>query len=182
MRIYLDMDGVIVNLVEPWLSRYNKDFDDNVTREEITTFNLGNHVKIGDAIRNYLREPGFFGPNLKPYENAIEIIQQLDEEHEVYIVTAPHIAAETCERDKREWLREHLPFIPQENVIFCCKKHLLAKPGEIILEDKSETLKAWKANKGISVVMKRPWNRETDGSHCVSNWHEFYYYIKGLQQ
>lgn len=182
MKIFLDMDGVIVDLVSGLLSQYNKDHHDSVKPQDIKAFGIHNYVKIKHAIYNYFKLPGMFGKNLEPFENAVQVIKMIvDEYPQTYILTTPHDSSETCERDKKEWVREHLPFFSTKNMIFSHHKHLLAKPGDVILEDKPANLKKWKENNGISVCYNQPWNQEVECNHRVKSWYEFYYLLDAIK-
>lgn len=183
MRIYLDMDGVIVNLVKKWLKFYNKDFKDNLTPNDLKSFNTSDHVKCGEVIYRYLALPEFFKTDLEPYEGALETIQKLYEEnlHEIYILTSPHEKSSTCWHDKKTWINEHLSFIDSKDIIYSHHKHLNCHPGDIILEDKPETLLKWKQQGGISVCMDRPWNQNCECSHRVKGWENFYWLIKNIE-
>jgi len=182
MKIFLDMDGVIVNLVSSLLKKYNKDYHDSVKPEDIKSFGIHKYVKINRAIYNYFKLPGMFGEELEPFENAISVIKMIAEEYpQTYILTTPHDSSETCERDKKNWVRKHLPFFNTKNIIFSHHKHLLSKPGDIILEDKPLDLKRWKDNGGISICYNQPWNQEATCTHRVKNWYEFYHLLEAIK-
>ena len=43
--IILDVDDVVLNLVPNWLKLYNRDFNDNLTKEQITEWNITKFIK-----------------------------------------------------------------------------------------------------------------------------------------
>ena len=58
MRIAIDLDCVLNNLIDVWIARYNQDHEKKLKLENITEWDL---TKIADPdIYEYLMEPGFF--------------------------------------------------------------------------------------------------------------------------
>ena len=45
MRICIDIDGVVNNLPETVIDVYNEDYNDNLTINDITKYNIENFVK-----------------------------------------------------------------------------------------------------------------------------------------
>ena len=92
IRVYADMDGTIAKFYE--------------------------HANCLEMMYS----PRFFR-ELNPYKNVIEglrMLQDLDEmDVEIHILSAVHISvkSQTIE-EKRDWLREHCDFIPEDRFIF----------------------------------------------------------------
>jgi len=62
MIIAVDVDGVIVDLVTPWLRRYNLDYNDDLTPESIQDWEVDKFVKIecGERIYKYIENPDIY--------------------------------------------------------------------------------------------------------------------------
>src|SRR5690606_1486290 len=115
IRIGVDLDTTLHDLEVVWLDRYNKDYGDCLTVEDMTDWDATLYVKpeCGARVYDYLDEPGFFRHlGIKP--GAREGMAFLWEDFEVFIVSAahPHTVA-----DKWGWIRDHLPFLPYEHFI-----------------------------------------------------------------
>jgi 5'(3')-deoxyribonucleotidase len=54
MRIGIDCDSTLSNLLDVWLSKYNRDYDDNITPEKILTYEIHRYVRCGEKIYDYL--------------------------------------------------------------------------------------------------------------------------------
>ena len=56
MIILVDVDGVVANLADEWIKRYNADWDDNLTKEKIKTWGIVEHIKpeCGNRIYEYI--------------------------------------------------------------------------------------------------------------------------------
>lgn len=185
MKIYIDMDGVLVDMVSYWLKRYNEDCNQNIAVSDVQDFDITKVIPLEHHqwILYYLREPGFFGPSLQPHVDAIEVFQKICEENEqVFVATTPHTKSETCERDKRKWLEHHAPFFHIKDAIFTHHKHLMAKNGDVLLDDRPETLKKWKDSGGIAVCFERPWNKNCEATHIVKSWQDFYWLLERIKE
>jgi len=69
--IICDVDGVIVDLQKAWLARYNKDYNDNVTSEDVITWDTHKYVKpeCGLKYYDYLEDPTLYDEVL-PFNNG----------------------------------------------------------------------------------------------------------------
>jgi 5'(3')-deoxyribonucleotidase len=83
MIIWLDMDGVLVDLMTPWLAKYNYLWADNLRERDIKAWNIREFVKpdCGDEIHHMLGGDIFL--NAEPYPGAIEFVRQLADTHTV---------------------------------------------------------------------------------------------------
>lgn len=89
--IACDLDAVLNNLNQVWLSRYNRDYNDNFTIEQWTNWHPENLVRpeCGVHIFDYLREPGFFSSkNLSPLPYAMEATSLISQYYDIRVVTA----------------------------------------------------------------------------------------------
>ena len=159
------MDGVLCNLLGKWLARYNTEYGDRIRLEDLETWGPHRIAKAGRSIYKYLSLPGFFR-DLEPIPGAIEGVRELMARgHEVVVVTA----ARSGHRDKLDWLREHLPFLPRENVVFTHRKELVR--GDLLFDDAPHNLAAF-AGYGVAVAMAYPYNRSAPFRR-VEGWSEF---------
>lgn len=178
MKIFLDMDGVAVDLVTPWIAQYNDHFGQNLKYEDILEFRWTETVPHSEIVNLYMQLPGFFGPKLKPIGDCVEIVQKLMEDNQVYFLTTPHAKSETCERDKRKWVEHHLPFFNVKDVIFSHHKNLCSGMNRVLLDDKPKNLTEWEEAGGIAICFDQPWNQCYKGEYRVKGWTPFYYLIE----
>ena len=122
-------------------------------------------ARAGKAIYKYLAQPGFFR-DLEPIAGAIEGVRALLERgHEVVIVTA----ARRGHRDKLEWVAEHLPFLPRDNIVFTHRKELVR--GELLFDDAPHNLEGVRPY-GTPVAMAYRYNARVDCAR-VPDWPSF---------
>lgn len=162
--IAIDLDSTLNNLDEVWIAEYNRRWNDNLTREDMKSWDTHQWVKpeCGKQIYDILAEPGFFRRlGIKPH--AQEVVAWLVEHYDVYIATAYH--PDTCV-DKVEWVKEHLPMIDPRNVIFINPKYLLNT--DYLIDDGPHNIEAFKQQ---AIVMDGAWNRHLGDQYPrVYNW------------
>lgn len=155
MRIYLDLDETLVNLVDPWLKVLNKMSGHNHTRDVVGAYSVEEHYKdklSEDEIFIPFNTEGFWS-ELPPLDGAIDFVQNLLEDaHDVYVVTVP-ADSPICHAEKEEWVKTWLPEIGRERLIFCHHKFLLR--GDALLDDNPNYLSRFE---GARLLFDRPWN------------------------
>lgn len=169
--LLLDLDSTLNNLDDVWLEYYNKDYNDNLTREDIIKWETHTIVKpeCSHKIYDYLKLPNFFRDlGIQPY--AKEVTEWLQQYLDIYIVTA--YIKETCV-DKVTWIEKHLPHINPENIIFCIPKKLL-KAQYMIDDGGHNILDFHKTNPcGLPIIFDAPWNRYLKNKFIrVKDWLE----------
>lgn len=152
MRIGIDLDDTINNLVDVWIEKYNKDYNDNVKIEDIKTWDIGDYAKAGKDFYKYLGDGKTF-KNLSIKDGAAEVIEKLCKNNEVYIVTAnASYNTGVCD-DKVNFIKKFMPFFPIKNIIFINNKSLLDL--DVLIDDGLHNFEGFKGRK---IVFSRPWN------------------------
>jgi 5'(3')-deoxyribonucleotidase len=130
-RILVDMDQILVALNDEWLRVHNEENDDNVTIEDIKTWELEDHVnKNPDGLYAIIERPGFFD-DLKPIPGAIEGFKALrNSGHTVVVCTSP--ASDDSARAKFAWCKKHLG-LNRRDVIVMHKKYWLAGTCDVLI-------------------------------------------------
>jgi len=153
MRIGIDLDDTINNLVNKWIEIYNQDYNDNLKIEDIKTWDIADYTKIGKSFYAYLDSNIFKHLSIK--SGASEVIEKLCKEHEVYIVTANASYNKGVCDDKVDFIKKFMPFFPIKNIIFINNKSLLDL--DILIDDGLHNFEGFKGFK--KVVFDRPWNK-----------------------
>lgn len=155
MIVYVDMDGVVADIIPYWLYRYNTDFLDDLSYEDIRCWNLETLVKplCGEHIRDYLDEQGFFA-KARVIAGAIDALREISFSHKVYFATHSPETSRTAYYEKCTWVDRYFPFIGGDRVISVKDKGLLL--GDVLIDDKPENLIMFQ---GRRVLYDQPWNR-----------------------
>jgi len=175
MLIVLDMDDILVQTNQAWLDAYNIDYDDDRTLEDIRGWNIHYWVKpeCGMKIYDYLSKPGFYF-NMEPVDGALDGAVKLSYGNDIVIATASPIRSSTAVEEKKDWLRDYMPWFKLSNFIVCHRKELIN--GDMLFDDGAHNLRDFR---GTSVCLDRPWNR---GEQCadvhVESWFDFLHFIE----
>jgi 5'-nucleotidase len=166
--LLIDMDSVICDLMTEWHNRYNKDYDDTLTVDQLKCWDSAKYVKpeCGEKIYDYLHEPGLF-LHLKYLPNSIDVLSRLSQNFEIILVTS---SVSTAFSEKEQWVEEYLPFIGTENIIFTHRKDKIC--GDLLFDDAPHNLINFKSTGRIAVAMDYPYNRSVDVPR-VKDWLEF---------
>lgn len=171
--IACDLDGVLNNLNQLWLARYNKDYNDNFTLEQWIHWQPEILVKpeCGLHIYDYLKEPGFFSSrSMQPQPFSQEVTKRLAEYYDFRVVTA--YIPETC-IDKCEFIDTYYPWIGSQNVVFCNDKSIIK--AKYLIDDGPHNHDHFD---GINIVVDYPYSRDCHPElKHVSNWLEIEKFI-----
>ena len=179
MKIGIDFDGVINNLLDTWVEWLNKNYyEPKVKVEDIKKWHFKQYFPE-------LTEEDFFAPlfvsefwdevTIKP--EAPEVVERLlAEGHQVYIVTSSHYKSLPFKLPK--CLFSKFPFLTEKNVITVYDKSLINV--DLLLDDAEHNLKDFA---GIRVLFDAPYNQYcTTMDYRISSWKEFYILVSELSQ
>lgn len=71
-------------------------------------------------------------------------------------------------KDKANWVRKHLPFVPRHNLVVTYRKDLVR--GDFTFDDAPRNLERCRATR---IIMDYPYNRDFADCYRVLNWAEF---------
>jgi 5'(3')-deoxyribonucleotidase len=157
MRLLIDMDGCVVNILAGWLKMYNDEYGDELEPEDVRRYEMHKVVKpeCGKNIYKYLLEPGFFR-NAIPYKHARATLNALHlMKHELVFCTLVPPESPLATYEKWEWLKEHVfEMNKTEHTMITTPRKDLIK-GDLLLDDRPDTLNGYP---GRAVCMGRPYN------------------------
>lgn len=164
--VAVDLDGTIGELHEPWLSRYNADYHDNKTLNDLTSWDMHHHVKkeCGTRIYHYLGQSDLYD-HVTPVPGAREAIERIREHARVIFVSS---CASGTEPAKVRWLKR-CGFLPdgfsQPDWYACADKSLI--DADLLIDDHFGNCEAFVARNPNrkAILIHRPWNETciTDG-------------------
>lgn len=163
----IDMDDVIADTFQQRLDWYERDFGRRYTKNELQGQYLGDVIpeERVEAVHQYFFTPGFFR-DLKPIPGAIEGVRALQEDFEVFIVTAAQQFPQ-CLTEKNEWLDEYMPFIHWSHRVFCGHKHFLG--AEYLIDDHAYNFEFFT---GTPILYSAPHNLHEQKYQRVNDWEE----------
>lgn len=171
MIIACDVDEVVLNLIEKWLSKYNYDFNDNLKPEDIKDWNVSKYVvpKCGETIFDYIKEPKVFEES-KPIYGAAHAISYLKSQgHRIIYVTINN-----PDNVKDRWLKKYGFMDSSEDLFVCEDKSLIA--SDFLIDDNPENVKNCY---GVGILFTQPHNKDFDWHPRANSWVEVIGIIEG---
>ena len=171
-RICVDMDEVMADTLSEHLRRYNAEFDESVTTEDLWGKGLWDVVAIDrqEQLRAIMHAEDFFA-DLPVMPGAPEVIRELVSRFDVFIATQA-MTVPTSFGPKYRWLQRHFPFIPPTHYVFCGDKSILH--ADYLLDDMPRNLLRFA---GTGILYSAPHNLATEGFTRVSSWQEVAQYF-----
>ena len=152
-QLYLDLDGVLVNLVDGLIQYHNLPF----THDDVTSWDISN--KAGMPRKEFWDDlPNFFWANLEPYPWFYEF-KDYFAPYNPFILTSPC----SCNGSgKQMWIQEHMPeyFYPvhKKRYALITQKQICSAPGRVLIDDSEDNCEAWENEGGTAILYPRTWN------------------------
>ena len=156
LRILVDLDDVLNNLLECWVELLNCKYHLNAKAEDSKTWNV-------QGIYPTLTEEEVYRPiyedevwtMLSPRPDSVEALKEMIEDgHDVIIVTAS--VYQTLHL-KMDWFFTTFPFLSWENVIITKRKQLIK--GDVLIDDGYHNLEG---GDYFKILIDAPYNRSYD--------------------
>lgn len=166
-RIAVDMDEVIADALSRHLSLYNRATGENLTGELIREIGLeaaipAKHRAIFDSLPH---KDGFFD-DLAVIPDSQRALKILSSEFDVFITSAAMEVPRSFD-SKFRWLREHFPFIPTGNIVFCGDKEIV--DADYLVDDRSRHFSGFQ---GTGILFTAPHNAREHAKLRANNWDE----------
>lgn len=165
--IAVDVDDVVADLISEWLRYYNNDYNDNVTVDDIKSWNIHEYVKCGIKIYDYLDKPRLYDTVI-PVENSIWGVNTLREmSYRVVFVTSTNI---NQNGQKLMWLQKYT-FLPNQvkferDYVEAVDKSLVY--CDYLIDDKPDNIIN---SRGKGLLFTRPHNQDSKLLR-VENWYD----------
>ena len=177
MRLGIDLDGVVTDFDNGWMSRYRAEFGTDPRpahaepgAPEVMWDGLhhGTHFPDMAAFWEWVHSRHVFR-HLDPLPGALEGLAKLaGDGHEIIIVSSK---PDRAVPDTLHWLADHQ--VPTREIHFIHDKHLVA--CDAYLDDSPLVLPRLVAHRPAALVcrMVAPWNEAVAGAVDVADWSEF---------
>jgi len=88
MKIVIDLDGTIFDLLTPWLQRLNRAYNTDFKTSDVLSYNVAQSLGISqDRALGALRMHPELYSCLEPYPNAVAMVKMLMVDHEVVLAS-----------------------------------------------------------------------------------------------
>jgi len=173
MRCLIDVDGVVCDLHTEWLRRYNAEYGDNLTNEDIKEWGLKPFVRpeCGDRIYDYLNE-NLYGVETPAIGGAREGLERLRRAGDTITFVTSCVAPGMFD-SKVEWLRrEGMMYKPDGLVATLDGTSKLVVAGDVLIDDRGETVRKFTWAGRIAILFTQPWNRDDWAPARMESWEE----------
>ncbi len=175
MKLGIDIDGVVVDFVTPFLPLLQEAMGHPVRYDDITAYRFQHALGYSDEVEDWVRgeiDRRDLLRGLPRIPGSLESIRRFHREHEIHFVTARPEAK--WEDVTREWLR--VQGFPYSSVLFREGRKAEGSEGfDLFVEDYLENALDLVAQ-GIHVCLfDQPWNQNSDlPRRCtrVHSWQE----------
>jgi 5'(3')-deoxyribonucleotidase len=169
------MDEVMADTLREHLRRYNEEFAESVTPEDLWGKGLWDIVGNDrqKQLRAFLDEENFFA-DLDVLPGAQQVLQELSTRFEIFIATQA-MSVPNSLGPKYRWLQRHFPFLPPTHYVFLGDKSILR--ADYLIDDLPRNLLRFQ---GTGILFSAPHNLGVTGFPRVSNWQQVAEYFAPL--
>lgn len=168
MKIFLDMDGVIVDFAKGICNRYGLSHDRN------TCNNLGSFLT--NDIWMDLECDNNFWNNLSKFEWSDKLVKACHECADTYILSAPGVINSKSASGKIKWLNRYYPEFG-DKFILTYHKHLLAGSFRLLIDDNRSQIDGFNKAGGTTILF--PYDFDVSNSDIDSIICEIKSFSKG---
>lgn len=159
MRAFLDVDGVLANLVEVAFRIHNVpgnpyDLPENKGNWFIHEIAGISEKEFWTALDNFE-----FWATMPFMEDAFKILNLVEErfgEKNVFLLTA-HMYTHHCTGGRHAWINKMMPDY-KDRFFIGCEKYAFAHYGTVLIDDRDKNIKLFKKAGGRTITVPRPWN------------------------
>lgn len=164
-KIFLDLDGVVVNFVIPAMRFWNAniegehDYPDGCGWDILKATNIYREAQGRPPLDAKTFWDGLnygFWRHLPLYPFAHQFVESMETYGEVYFATSPTLSS-ACVAGKFDHIAEEFPRL-RRRLIISADKTVLAQPGAILIDDRDRNVSKFIEAGGQAVLVPRPWN------------------------
>lgn len=174
LRLGIDLDGVVADFVAGWISRYNQEFEADLSPLSVQTWDglhTLTHFRDSTEFWRWASDHGGSSVfrHLETYEGATAALDELARQgHEIVIIT---LKPDWAVHDTFAWIADHR--VPTREVHITSNKWEVS--CDIYLDDSPEQLTRYLEERPDRLVCRfvRPWNYPIEGVLDIGTWKDF---------
>jgi len=166
MKVFLDMDGVIVDFLKGLHKSLDAPYSYKDYLYEKGKWNMLTDIRgFNDIPVTFEQYNGcctdVFWRNLEWIHDGHFILNAVTEKfgaNNIYLLTTPmpNLGSWT---GKARWVNKNLPYYSKRLIISTASKSLLAGSDTLLIDDKDENVDEFRAAGGRAILVPRPWNK-----------------------
>lgn len=154
MRIAVDVDDVVLDMVPEWCKLYNEEYSDNLSPTDIRSWDMTRYVvkQCGNDIYKYIKNPNLYD-FVVPVSGALTSTKFLQEiGHELIYITIDHNEGKLNSLKKFGFVDEK-----GNNYVVARDKNLIG--ADILIDDSPDNIANFRSK---AILFTRPWNESFD--------------------
>lgn len=156
LTVAVDADGVLYDLLGPWIELYNKEYDDSLNVDDIDQYDVTKFVKCSkEELCGLLRREEIW-ENIQLYDGVYEAIEKLNGHPMVDLVIATATSYRDCSI-KFDKIFSMLPMLNERQLIITSRKDLIK--ANFLIDDWEENLKHMIPTYEVPILVNRTYNR-----------------------
>lgn len=181
--ILLDVDGVIIDFANHYLSLLARRHGVHRSESNITTFHFEQCVSTPDqnkAIWQHIEATPGLVYGLPAYDGAMDFLAALRQKGRVVACTSPANALWTAERAQA--LQDRFGFAKRD-IVVASDKSLVT--GDFLIDDALHNCKEWQNGAGMggfALLMDRPWNQTSVGDEYWQRVLDYEHTLETLEE
>ena len=167
MKVYLDMDGVLVDFLDGIHRAFSVPYSTDKHPYEKGKWNMLEDIgkpfcddKFSfEAVNNACTAE--FWSNLKFMHDGLDIFDAVSDkfpDEDIYFLTTP-MPNDGSWLGKVEWIRRYFSTFKKRLIITQAPKSLLAGPDTLLIDDRDENIEEFVAAGGRGLLVPRSWNK-----------------------
>ncbi len=175
LKLGIDVDGTLVDTMSKWLDLYRKEFNVEVSKEDLILYDLSKIFPFvtKEKMREYFEKAfeNIDDIQLLISQKQINELNKLKRKYDIYIITSSwgDINKIKILLDQHGIFYDALIYVPnsEEKYKYC----------DILIDDKAQNVKNMLKHNKIGILYKQPWSKMSFGerlkaSYVCENWDE----------
>ena len=153
MRIAVDLDSILADIMKALLPRLNQKYGLNLIEDQITEWDYPiNGRSIGEDIKEHLADPVFV-LTMPEVEGAKQALEELYKDHEIIVATGRPFYSK---RYTYLWLDGRFKY---DNIIFSREKTVQNLKCDVLVDDSDIYMSKFLKSGGKGILLRKPWNQ-----------------------
>jgi 5'(3')-deoxyribonucleotidase len=169
-RVYLDMDGVLVDFLGGLHKALGLPFDINCYPYELGKWDMLEDTGYPFSIVNAMCTEDFWA-GLKWMHDGLDILNVVlsyFSASDVYLLSSPMLSSGSW-TGKFKWVKQNIPGFERRLIVTGAPKSIFATPNSLLIDDRPTNIFNFEAAGGKTIIVPRPWGCYDDSITAIDH-------------